>query len=735
MNMGDDIAGAVVQVSTTAVEEAAHVTTSVIEAIFKFLHYMAELDREKRRQKTDVTNKEITELKGGKVQIKDLMSHCRETGEQLVTSEIGMTKDDMQYINSKAKSYGIPIAFRNEKGKDNIYASIRKSDLPLYKKCLLELDKEKLATRPQELSNFKCKEWEIPFINAELKQHDLSAQFAQTKDGEFFAMYESRDAKAIEIARSEFVRKAQEVESNIEFDKDEKGFFIIRDKISGRTHTFDENPDKKSISRELEKQFGYDKNKANIAAQKFGKEMLTGEEKTKYFSDDVKSNFSYVSKVSWKDENILAKAYDCYYVTPKEDGVSRIVFQKDDGSFAILNPPRQTKAIMRDILKKQLGITDIKELNALIAKAEHVSKVNAQYRKVFGNNEDLHVHDASFTKEAFDMSDPAVVSGMLRTDEAGNTFAKAQPIDSISTEIERKGIDHFKIRSTALSTETDQNGQQHSVPQMQQLVLSFSNKKAAIEELKEMYISQGVPESAAKDMAKSVYRKAELQNAEPVIAIEQTKDANIALISGNKRVVVSASDRDKAIETISKEYGIPESDAVTIMEKADEIVVTSSNEHIANYGVVKEMTREQFIAAGLIKNDNNGTVNNSYLVSSYTQNENNGDQSWDNDEYLLSKDNHYYLFHDSGYDSKVDKFYEVSAEKATEFVSEHGILSNNVESTVAISNNDISFDTAMQNGHEFHPEGNILSNGVDKLGDKLDDVVDEIEEATSRGGR
>ena len=57
MNMGDDIAGAVVQVSTTAVEEAAHVTTSVIEAIFKFLHYMAELDREKRRQKTDVTNR------------------------------------------------------------------------------------------------------------------------------------------------------------------------------------------------------------------------------------------------------------------------------------------------------------------------------------------------------------------------------------------------------------------------------------------------------------------------------------------------------------------------------------------------------------------------------------------------------------------------------------------------------------------------------------------------------
>ena len=681
MNMGDDIAGAVVQVSATAVEEAAHVTTSVLAAIYKFLHYMAELDREKRRQKTDVTNKEITELKSGKVPIKELMSHCRETGEQLVTSEIGMTKDDMQYINAKAKSYGIPISFRNEKGKDNIYASIRKSDLPLYKKCLLELDKEKLATRPQELSNFKCKEWEIPFINAELKQHDLSAQFAQTKDGEFFAMYESRDAKAIEIARSEFVRKAQEVEKNIELTKDEKGFFTIKDKISGKTHIFDNNPDKKSISRYLEKHFGYDKNKADIAAQKFGKEMLAGEERRKYFSDDVKSSFSYVSKVSWKDENILAKAYDCYYVTPKEDGVSRIVFQKDDGSFAILNPPRQTKATMRKILGKQLGITDIKELNALIAKAEHVSKVNAKYRSVFGNNEDLHVHDVSFTREAFNMSDPVVASGMIRTDESGNTFSKTQPIDSISTEIARKDIDHFEIRSTALATETDQNGQQHSVPQMQHLILSFSNKKAALEELKEMYISQGVPESAAKDMAKNVYRKAELQNSEPVIAIELTKDANIALSSGNKRIVVSASDRDEAIETISKEYGIPKIDAQTIMEKADEVVVTSNKDKTIN--IVTSNNEEETISAS----DNE-------LIPVVTSNK--------------------------------DKNINI-------------VTSNNGETDVATSSNDISLDITLQNGHEYHPEGNILSNASDKISEKLDDVaddmIDKIEETASRGGR
>ena len=86
MNMSDDVAGAVVQASEKVLEEGLHATSSVMETIYKLLHFLAERDREKRQQKTDVTNKEITDLKNGKVSTKDLTAHCRKTGEQLVTS-------------------------------------------------------------------------------------------------------------------------------------------------------------------------------------------------------------------------------------------------------------------------------------------------------------------------------------------------------------------------------------------------------------------------------------------------------------------------------------------------------------------------------------------------------------------------------------------------------------------------------------------------------------------------
>ncbi len=702
MNMSDDIAGAVMQFSAKSVEEAAAVTKSVLETIYKLLHFIAERDREKRRYAADVKNKEITNIKDGKISIKDLSSHCRNTGEQLVMSDVPMTKEDMHYIATRAKKYSIPIAFRNEKGKDNIYALVRKSDISLFKQIITDNMKEKVKTRPQELANFKCNEWEIPFINAELTRLDLSAQFAKTKNGEYFALYEAKDAKAIEIARSEFVRKAHEIENSIEFSKDKDGFYIIKDKITGKVCSFDDTPNKSFISRELQSNFGYDKNKADIAAQKFGKEMLAGDVKTQYFSDNPINEFSYVSTVSWDKENVLAKAYECYYVTPKEDGISRIVYQKDNGSFAILNPRHQTTAKMRTVLETELGITDIKEQDALIEKAEHVYSVNAKYRKVFGNTEDIHIHNVTFTKNAFDMANVETVTGMLRKDKNGNTYAKTQPIDSVSTEITRKNASSFEVNCTAIATEIDQNGQEYTVPQTQQLILSFSNKKTALEELKEMYKSLGVPETAAKDMAKSVYCKAELQNVAPVIALEKAEITN---------------EHSKVVDVVQPE----------------KVVVTSNN-----HETIKKMSKDEFIASGLIDNnvDLYHGANEQFLISKASKGIDYGDQYWTDDDYLLSKDEHFYLYHVNGYDNANNTYSEVSKDTADDFIKEHGKLEGYTENR---ENNIFINDRSIQNGHELHPEGNILldksSDAANKTADKLNDITEKIEDVSSRGGR
>ena len=725
MNMSDDIASSVLQVSTKSVETAAHISVSVIESIARLLKYLEDNHREKK-SKTDVQNKEIKDINSGKVSTKELLEHCRKNREKLVSSETGITKDDVAIYAAKAKKCGMPISFRNEKGRDNVYIGIRESDLPLFRQLQTEIIKEKLEVRPQELRNFKCKEWEIPFINAELRQHDLSAQFVKTTNGDYLAIYEAKDAKAIEIARSEFVRKASEVENSIEITKD-KGGFTVKDKLTGNVFEVDENPNRKDVSANMKQRFGYDENKANIAAQKFGHEMLVGDAKKKYFSDDPLSAFTYTSKVSWDNEDVLTKAYECFYVTPKEDSVSRIVYQDGEGKFAVLNPPRQTKATMRGILKDQLGITDLQEQNALIAKAEHISKVNAKYRSIKGNTEDLHSHEISFTKEAFDMSNTEVVSNMRRIDANGSIFTKKQPLDRCSTTIERNGADSFAVKSTAYAVEYDQNGEAHSISKEQNLVLSFSNKKTAQQELKEMYISQGVPETAAKDMAKAVVQKAELQSAESVISIEKSSAETITVLNANTPFILNAKNYDEARQALEKEMKLSPDTASVIVDKAvEDSIISAPVATNSNDNILKSMTRDEFIAAGLL-NERGNDVNNQYLIATQRMDNSSGDQSWTDETFLYSKDEHYYLYHDSGWSSDLDKFSEVTRDTASEFMQE-------------------SSTTIVGNGHERHPEGNILENpllkeseklssAADKFADKTNKIADDFQETLTRGGR
>lgn len=741
MSMSDDIAGATLQTSAKLAETSFHIAetsariaTSSLHAIFRLLRELAMINRgRKNAAESDVHNTEIPEINGGEISMKELLEHCRKNGEPVVTSEQGLTKSDANTIAAKAKEYGMPIAFSNQSG-ENLYANVRQGDLPVFKQICTEVIKDKLDIRPQELGNFKCQKWEIPFINAELQSYDLSAQFAETRNGEFFAMYEKSDEKAIKIARSEFLRKCNEVENDIKItDKDEEGFYTLKDTKTGKEIDLDGVPNRKIIAEKVQEEFGYDENKANIVAAKFGQEMLSGKEKQRYFSDSAISEFSYISKANWENENILTKAYDCYYVTPKTDSASRVVYQNEEGQFAILTPHKQRRSEMSDILRTQLGITDTQELNALIDKAEHVNIMNSKVREVTGFHVDLHKEVMSFEKSDFDMTNPEVVSNMRREDENGNVFVKTQPFDIVSSDIKRNG-NEFTVTSTVTSTETDQNGQSHSTSQSQQLILSFSNKKTALQELREMYKNQGVPDYAAKEMAKNVFNKAEWQNVESVLSVEKRTSTGISVSDGTNIVHIPTAEREQAIEMIKEKFDVPTEYAETVIDKSHDVNI--------------QMQRNDFIELGLIIGDKNAfsfndKFDNNYEIAYNSTEIKNGDQSWNETDYLLSKDGHFYLFYDNGYDTDERKYFEISDERAKEILSdekwnitEQGEKLINNETVDTDSNEEISL-----NGHEMHPEGNMLeselaSSPMDNMDDMVDNVADSIEDCTSSiGGR
>ena len=79
-----------------------------------------------------------------------------------------------------------------------------------------------------------------------------------------------------------------------------------------------------------------------------------------------------------------------------------------------------TRKQMAAIFRERMGLQDTKQINALIDKAEKVSDYYIREQ-----NSSL---DYKFTKNDFDMTNPAIVSQMRHTDDEGNIFTKSVPI-------------------------------------------------------------------------------------------------------------------------------------------------------------------------------------------------------------------------------------------------------------------------------------------------------------------
>lgn len=237
---------------------------------------------------------------------------------------------------------------------------------------------------------------------------------------------------------------------------------------------------------------------------------------------------------------------------------------------------------MTDILQKSLSVSDKKTIDALIEKAE---KVSDYYTR---QDEKNFSFDYQFSKLDFDMTNPEIVSGMLRTDENGNTFTQKLPLDNISNDIERTGKDEFMVQSTVQTVETDKDGKEYVSSDKQKLVLSFSDKKNALNQLTELYKKQGIPEDVAKQISKEVFAKAESQSAEKVLQIEEIRaetqsdktETKVVVKSGNKSEEVEISDPEKAVSEISEKFGSSAETAETVIEKVQEDIEDFENKKI-----------------------------------------------------------------------------------------------------------------------------------------------------------
>jgi hypothetical protein len=544
MSHSDEVSGAVVgissQVAQKGVETAQHLVDKTVDNIAKLMQVLFNKDGYKPHKDKDkaVTSSDMTDIRSGEVGIQEVVADAKKNGDTVVSTD-GFSKSDMKYIAVKAKEFGIPVAFTSKKNADNICGHVRSCDKPMFERICTELMQSKLKTKPELLDNFKAERWEIDGIQRELSRHDLNANWGQTKEGEYFCMFDKADKKAVLMARSEFVRKCGEVENDFTIAKGDDGFHTLTDNKTGGVITFDSVPARSELSALLQERFGYEENKAEIACGKFG-EDLEGDIRAKFFGNNPQNEFSKIeSAVKVEGENILATDYTCLRITPKAEGVPCLVFRDENNNFAVLNPEKMRRSQMAEVIRESFGGSekiDDKTVAALVEKAE---KVNDFYAKQ--NTENFIHHQDG--------------------------------IGRASLEVERNNKNEFSVNFTNRSDDVR--------------VLSFSDKKNALSELTAMFRSQGLSADEAQQNAKAVFKKAQSQSAEKVLQIEEIKvnrqsaevhgtamSSDIEPVAtvryGNQVDEIELADREKAKLELMEKYFVCEEEAELMLSQADD---------------------------------------------------------------------------------------------------------------------------------------------------------------------
>ncbi|MBR3536220.1 MAG: hypothetical protein IKN85_10380 [Oscillospiraceae bacterium] len=607
MAHGDDLASVSLQMSMTVAQTAGSVVREIIADLLKMLQAQREynLRQSELQLRSGI---DTSPLKGGEVRVRDLMDSARKNADSVSMSEHSISESDKNKLTGLADQYGIPIAF-TKRGEDSYMAHVRGRDVPVLKEMLTDLMQDKINQK-QSIGNFKLQKWEIPFLTNELNHYQLNAQFGQTKKGDYFCMYDKQDEKAVLIARSEFHRKYKEVRDNFTASKDEQGFFVLKDKASGKEITFDDTQKScREISAALQENFGYDKNKADIAAAKFGEENLQGKFKRNYFDNPINDTKSITTNIAFADENAYTEQYTCMRVVPKTDSTQRVIFADNDGRFAVLDP-KMTHSEMADELKAQFGLSDKKEIDALVSKAE---KTMLYYAK---NEEQKFTSEIKFDKKDFNMSDIETVSGMRREMD-GHVYTRSLPVDELKLDIDRTGKNSFSVKSHAVHVETNENQETTRSTESRMFTFSFSDKKQAVHELEAGLMSQGVPQPIANRAAMDAYGKAEAQETSRIVSVEGVKTDSAAhysadltveaeVYSAGKSAAIDVSDKKNGLEQLQSSFGVDKDTAMDMYDDIERKLTDKQQNVLEGFGYECEdwtITEASYVIGKISEND------------------------------------------------------------------------------------------------------------------------------------
>lgn len=346
MPMGDELAGAALGMTQRSMEVGVE--------IIKMLAPLVKKLWDKQMQGMEAR-------KSGRVTQSELVMAANEAKSALKT-ESNILSSDIDKYAAKAKEYGIPISIVGDGNKYTM--SYRECDLAVIKQITEETIRERFQDRERKDSfkSFPIKESNLKAMHAEFEKNGIECQFCGSADGKkIYCTFPAKDAERVNMIKQEFKSAREEVAKNFAVtpDPSRNGLGTITDAQSGKTINLDQfggSVKKYQIVNLLQKEFGYSKTQADLAANKLCDELKLNPKD--FLSVKLQTDIinSMKTNIRFDNDDILLKNVKFNEINFK-DGENTHIFVSVGDRTACITPNVMTEKEIRDICVTELEMT------------------------------------------------------------------------------------------------------------------------------------------------------------------------------------------------------------------------------------------------------------------------------------------------------------------------------------------------------------------------------------------
>ncbi len=359
MHMGDELA----QSTATLMSRSSEVTA---KAAITVMQMLLEIIKKAKKESKDKDNK----LFKGKVSTKDFLQLAENGGYK----QQNIHKKDVNRLIEEAKKANIPINIR-QVSEDYCSVCYLTRDADMFEQCTRNVLHDKLELNKNDYVAFKVEPFEVDGLKKELEANGISADFAQTNNGEVKCVYEAKDKPVMDKIKADFREKQMAVAEKLEVTyNDVNKSFIVKDTESGKAMKLSSLPTEAKLVSCFQERMGMDEAKAVMCCQKF--EASLSQEQQKFFKTDtyqIEKVANLERNVRFTNDSPLVSDFSFSRIKMRADNHNH--FAVSNGDHVVrLCPDIMSRKDMEEAVKSKLGIIDKSVIAAVVDKAFYANK-------------------------------------------------------------------------------------------------------------------------------------------------------------------------------------------------------------------------------------------------------------------------------------------------------------------------------------------------------------------------